>query len=253
VAVVWRFLAVVLGGAAGLLTLVFIDRFLPGFWAPVAFACGITAVVYSQDWLKKRGFAFWTSSSIGLGVCAGWLASQGLTSRVIDFEYLPALGLEFFCVISFVMVLVKTMRLPKKDRAPGWWIVALIIMGWCVSVGSSSAGGADHMVEFCVRHGMVRHDAEFVVMVIRKSIHFSFYGSLGLFARNAALSAREKPAAAWRFALLLALAVACFDESRQLSVPGRGASLYDVMLDFSGAVTFNLLSTWRASRRKPKS
>jgi len=230
-----------------------IDHEMAGFWVPVALAAGITVILYGQPWLKKRGLAGWTSNAIGLGVCAGWLASQGLTSRLVDFEYLPALGLEFFCLTSLLVVVVKTMRLPKKDRAPGWWLVALIIMGWCVSVGSSSAGGADRMVEFFVQRGLVRHDAEVVVVILRKTIHFCFYGTLGLFARNAAMAAKEKPAAAFRFGLLLALAVATFDESRQISVPGRGASVYDVLLDMSGACTFILLSTWRASRRKTKS
>lgn len=188
-----------------------------------------------------------------MGVCAGWLASQGLTSRLIDFEYLPALGLEIFSLIALFVVIGRTLRLPKKDRAPGWWLVALIVMGWCVSVGSSSAGGADRMIEFLVHRGLVRHDAEILVVALRKTIHFCFYGTLGLFARNAAIAAKEKPASAFRFAFLLAFAVAAFDESRQISVPGRGASVYDVLLDMSGACTFILLSTWRASRRKTKS
>lgn len=249
---VWRILAGIFGVALGLLILGGADAFIPGFWSPLALSVAITAILCSQPWLTKRGLAGWTSSAIGFGVCAGYLASDGFTNRLIDFEYLPALLLEAIALLSLAIVIGRVLRIPVKDRAPGWWMVALIVMGWCVSVGSSAAGGADHMIAFFEHFGVARHDAQSVVAVLRKTIHFCFYGSLGLFARKTALSAKEKPESAWKFALLLALAVSCFDESRQISISSRGASVYDVMLDLSGAITFNLLSTWRASRQKTK-
>lgn len=251
--VVWRFLAFVIGASAGIFGLGLTDHFLPGFWVPATLAVVVSIVIYNHAWLRKLGLAGPISAALGAGVCAGWLASSNLTIHTIDLEYLPAVMLEVVCTAAFVVVLVRTWRLPEKQRPAGWSLVMLILMGWAVSLGSSSAGGANHTLEILQKLGFSTHDATVLVPYIRKTIHFTFYGTLGWFGMRSALQAKEKRAAAVRFGLLMTLAMASFDESRQIFVEGRGASFWDVMLDMSGAATFILLSWLRASRPKSKS
>ena len=76
--------------------------------------------------------------------------------------------------------------------------------------------------------------------VLRKLAHFSEFTALGFFLtglwRNS--SCREHVTAP----LLLGLAAACIDETIQIFSPGRGSSLIDVWIDFSGVCLGFLLS-----------
>ena len=76
--------------------------------------------------------------------------------------------------------------------------------------------------------------------VLRKLAHFSEFTALGFFLtglwRN--ISCREHVTAP----LLLGLAAACIDETIQIFSPGRGSSLIDVWIDFSGVCLGFLLS-----------
>lgn len=253
---VWRLLAFLVGICLGMALLATADLTVTGFWVPVSLALAVTWLTYSAEWLRERNLAGWIAIALGFGVCGGWLASDGLTKREVDLSYLPALAFEGLSAFAFVGLIARTALLPAKQRAPGWWMVLLILMGWGVSIGSSSAGGADHMVVFFHKLGLSLHDAEILVPVIRKTIHFTFYGLMGLFGRKAALAAGEKPESAWKFGLLLTLAIATFDETRQMAVPGRGASVFDILIDMTGAVAFNTFSSIRmarsASRKKTR-
>ena len=76
--------------------------------------------------------------------------------------------------------------------------------------------------------------------VLRKLAHFSEFTALGFFLtglwRN--ISCRGHVTAP----LLLGLAAACIDETIQIFSPGRGSSLIDVWIDFSGVCLGFLLS-----------
>lgn len=76
--------------------------------------------------------------------------------------------------------------------------------------------------------------------VLRKLAHFSEFTALGFFLtglfRNSPCRERTAPP------LLLGLAAACMDETLQLFSPGRGSSLIDVWIDFSGVCLGFLLS-----------
>ena len=76
--------------------------------------------------------------------------------------------------------------------------------------------------------------------VLRKLAHFSEFTALGFFLtglwRNS--SCREQVTVP----LLLGLAAACIDETVQIFSPGRGSSLIDVWIDFSGVCLGFLLS-----------
>ena len=70
--------------------------------------------------------------------------------------------------------------------------------------------------------------------IVRKMAHFSIYGIslllfIYLFSKKLILSSS--------IALLLSIMYACYDEYRQLSVPGRSGSIKDVFIDSLGALT----------------
>jgi VanZ family protein len=121
--------------------------------------------------------------------------------------------------------------------AAGRALLPLFACCWLVAFFSSSTGAAGHMLSFAMRHlGLSRPSAEELVLVVRKTIHFCFYGTLAVFAFRAARAGGLKSALA--YALLFALAHASFDELRQSSYSDRTGSFWDVLLDMGGAVTF---------------
>ena len=82
--------------------------------------------------------------------------------------------------------------------------------------------------------------------IIRKMAHFSIYALIGaslvlfiyLFSKKLLLSSN--------LAFLLSIIYACYDEYRQLSVPGRAGSIKDIVIDSCGAlsgiiITFTIL------------
>ena len=86
--------------------------------------------------------------------------------------------------------------------------------------------------------------------VLRKTGHFSGYGLLGVFfAKGWYGFLRRRIAASWTSLRLRAgacgvasaLVVASADEIHQMFLPTRGASVWDVLLDTSGALTLNLI------------
>ncbi|MDW5267974.1 MULTISPECIES: VanZ family protein [Acidobacteriaceae] len=97
--------------------------------------------------------------------------------------------------------------------------------------------------------------------MLRKVGHFTGYGTLGLLFRRgwlASLRRRWKGtrgglrAAAMALAVLSTFLVASMDEWHQAFLAGRVSSRYDVLLDTTGAILFNLAMlkflAWRRSR-----
>ncbi|SEC21360.1 VanZ like family protein [Terriglobus roseus] len=85
---------------------------------------------------------------------------------------------------------------------------------------------------------------------LRKGGHFTGYGLLGLFFTSGWFSVlRRKAVASWSSLRLRAgalgvastLVIASADEIHQIFLPTRGASVWDVLLDTSGALTLNLI------------
>ncbi len=72
-------------------------------------------------------------------------------------------------------------------------------------------------------------------LLVRKSAHFGEYGVLFLLLVRGPMRGRP------HLALLLCAAYALFDEAHQVFVPVRTASLYDVGVDFSGALFSNFV------------
>lgn len=111
---------------------------------------------------------------------------------------------------------------------------------------SGGKGGADPMVRwFQDWFSMTADVAEIAVHYVRKTIHFTFYGALGLSAAWVAVGQANSRQRAMAFALAMGTIMAIADEYRQTLTPGRSGSPWDVALDLAGAATFAGIFLWR--------
>jgi len=92
---------------------------------------------------------------------------------------------------------------------------------------------------------------EKIHFLVRKTAHFAEYALLGFLTwRVVAAASALAPlhsAQHFRLALLFAALYAASDETHQIFVPGREASVRDVLLDTCGA-GFGLVMVWAAHR-----
>ena len=71
---------------------------------------------------------------------------------------------------------------------------------------------------------------------IRKIAHFTVYITLGLLVINGFRRSGLKEAKYYSFAIVICILYAISDEFHQSFVPGRGLSVFDVLIDSSGAI-----------------
>ena len=132
-----------------------------------------------------------------------------------------------------------------KEATP---FAAFTVLVALVSYFSSGHGGADSMMNWYERYGLTEAQAHLLTLAFRKTVHFTFYGTVGVTASWVARASGAERVEVARTALLAALAVASFDELRQAAYANRSGSAWDVALDLAGAAAFLGLSEWR--RRK---
>lgn len=86
---------------------------------------------------------------------------------------------------------------------------------------------------------------------IRKIAHFSVYLILGICVLRALLLYERTMRSRFCIALLYCFIYACTDEFHQYFVPGRAASIWDVLIDTSGALMGSLIVilTFRLKRK----
>ncbi|MEN6460271.1 MAG: VanZ family protein [Syntrophomonas sp.] len=92
-----------------------------------------------------------------------------------------------------------------------------------------------------------KNPASFIQFCLRKTVHFTMYGTLGLLVlfNLRGLGLRDKRL--YVGAALILLLVAGLDEWHQLTVPGRMGLYYDVIVDFLGFTIFALIARKRFS------
>ena len=78
--------------------------------------------------------------------------------------------------------------------------------------------------------------------IVRKMAHFSIYALIGTSLLLFIYEFSKKLVLSSLIAFLLSITYACYDEYRQLSVPGRSGSIKDVFIDSSGALTGIILT-----------
>ena len=98
--------------------------------------------------------------------------------------------------------------------------------------------------------GLAQSQYAYIHQLIRKCAHFTEYFVYFLLLYRAVRARRE----GWRWgwaaiALLIAAVYSLTDEFHQIFVPSRGPSIYDSLLDITGALVA-LLVLWLRFRRK---
>jgi VanZ family protein len=244
--------AFALGLVAILVLMAMATRARDGGWLPPALTLVFWALLGLLPEVRKTVPRAALTAALGGGVCALWAISEppSLADTERFFVFLPPL--------AGIVVLVAALLAPgaKLERPAQLWTRAalLVALAWLVAYFSSSNGGAGGMLRFMVTSlGVPARFAETVLVPLRKTIHFTFYGCVGLAAWNlaqASLAQGPKQARRLAFGLLFALSVASFDEARQSTQPGRTGAVTDVLLDMAGAATFVGIAEFAVSRKR---
>jgi len=154
--------------------------------------------------------------------------------------------------VELVLAGIGTILLVSKEglKKSDWSLFLAIFLSWAVAYLSGSSGGADQMVPYFDFLGLSVDQLNSLIIVIRKTIHVSFYGTLG-FLLLAYLSNRISNLK-WLFWIpfLFCLSISIADEGRQSFMPNRGGSVSDVFLDM--AATFFVLFVVAKKRAKIK-
>jgi len=78
--------------------------------------------------------------------------------------------------------------------------------------------------------------------IVRKIAHFIIYGLIGISLLLFIYIFSKKLILSSIMAFILSITYACYDEYRQISIPGRSGSIKDVFIDSCGALTGIVLS-----------
>jgi VanZ family protein len=150
--------------------------------------------------------------------------------------------------ISSSELRVRPTRGPIARWAP------VVVWATCISwfsTGAFSAQSTNSYIDPVLRYFFGELSPEtfrFAHTIIRKSAHFLEYAVLAILLCRALTEPGVRPSPALLLKVILWCAVyACLDELHQLFVPKRTGSLYDSMLDTTGAtVGALLLWMWRS-------
>jgi VanZ family protein len=201
--------------------------------APLVLAVGIPgAFALLHSMRSHSAFPFWTIFTVA-GTLGFWMLSgSGFGPAVLASFVVTAVAGAFF---------FRAVRDEGKLRL---FLGLLSVFAMLVGFFSSGVGGAGSMLAWLIARGYSDPRAHLITLCFRKTVHFTFYGTVGWAALQAARQATDEPLAAVRTALLAAVSLASFDELRQSGYTSRTGTPWDVLLDFSGAAVFVGLSEW---------
>ena len=181
---------------------------------------------------------------IWAGISCGALLIWMLSEPEVSFHSTPSLRplaaiLGAACLLAFGSLFAGSVSGTNEERKRFRWTICLLIMSWLIAYFSSPSGGSGGMISLAMRwFHLNAASAETLVLVVRKTIHFSFYGLLGWTGFRWALSMDLALRRAIVLGLGLVLIHASFDEGRQTLFANRTGSAYDVLLDLTGASVF---------------
>ncbi len=130
-----------------------------------------------------------------------------------------------------------------RYRPMAWLLVSSAIAAVLARSGSSEFG-ADGMINWIAQFGISPEIAETLTIVVRKSVHMAFFGSIGATAWLA-LRIHGNTLVQIIWPLAWTLFHASFDEYRQSLTPNRTGTIADVAIDLIGAgVAIWILHNW---------
>ncbi len=145
--------------------------------------------------------------------------------------------------IGTSLILVKE-SLKKSDIK----LILAILLTWAVAYLSGSSGGADRMGSMFDFLGLTVEQLNNLVIVIRKTIHVSFYGSLAWLFATYLWNDYSNRKILYSYSIAFPLSIALADEYRQSMMPNRQGSYSDVILDMSA--TFFVLGMLHWNERR---
>ena len=226
-------------------TAVFIDLGPSPIWVWALFVTS-SLVLWQLPALKNPSEKWTTVLAYSLPFLTLWAASNP-SPRYNFKSFILYLLLGLLALVSILTVarfFSLVMKSPALRNAAGA-LFGFFVCAWLVAFFSSSTGAGNHMIGMLMRLGFGKSLAETAALVIRKTLHFAFYGILAIFAFRAMSRGGNRNTAAL-LALFLALCHASFDEIRQSSYLDRTGSFWDVCLDMCGAAAFVGLAQFRA-------
>ena len=167
-----------------------------------------------------------------------WLLSERREGRAIS----PiSIGFEVLVGGIGTALLLSTNNLKKHDLR----LFLVIFLTWAVAYLSGSSGGADRMVPWFNFLGLSVDQLNFLFVIIRKTIHVSFYGSFTWLLMTYLWNDIQNRRVLIGFGVVFPLLMAIADEFRQSFMPNRQGSVTDVTLDLSATiVVLILLQLW---------
>lgn len=168
-----------------------------------------------------------------------WLASQPAPPTQMS-AFLAKITLQVTMLVSMALLVVS---LARSGSRQGYWLVWVFAMAAFIAFLSGDAGGADPFLLFFKKLGLGPHAADLMVILTRKTIHFTYYGFMGY----SAFRGSKLPWLGFSYPTVIAV----FDETRQhFYASQRTGSAWDVVLDLLGVSLF----MWFARRvREPDS
>lgn len=250
-----RTILAILGGLGGfglgLLGILFLDQKYHAFWMPAAFCVAITFLLGFLPGLKpalRWGYALFLSGA----TCTAWMISRPKMHKdLMDHWYrMGPKGAGIAAALGFGCFAIAYAMQKKRPRL--FWMLLLVVEACLVGYFSSALGGSPHTVHLLqwLFH-MDAATADRISPIIRKSLHFTFYGIIGYSALSLAKGSGVSGKAVIALGIAFAFCYASFDETRQSDSDTRGASVWDVALDVFGATTFCLIGS-RGKSSKPR-
>lgn len=235
-------------GFVGAFTIV-ASRFGESAWAVWALTMLFVTVLGKARRFEDALLRGTTGAAFAAGFFALWIKStditMGTTATAAAKIMVP--GLMGSAALLAVVSLAALGRFSKATLG----LLGLMMAGYAVALFSSSTGGPDPMMHaFMDWFGFARGQAEAWVLVLRKTIHFMFYGLVALLTWFTLHHGADGRSPNFWWAGSFALGLATFDEYRQATSVGRTGSALDVVLDAAGIACFLYLAKYSSSRKQ---
>jgi len=181
---------------------------------------------------------------LGAALEAWIYVNQGLITRF--WHAYALISLPSIAIFGIWLLFRSHQRLNIPGRAIAELLVSATL-GCFLAAASSSAGAPGWMVEWFIHTIGLSPDAAYTTTIIlRKIVHFTYFGLIALFAFQGALRISSDHKRSVLFALLWVATFAAFDELSQLASPMRTGSILDFALDMLGSIIFVSVAWHRA-------
>ncbi len=194
-------------------------------WLALGLAVCISATYLNAKWGPADG-ATW----FGALVLSLTLASFVLTNESSALE-LTRRSKYIFATAMWVIAAFSCIGLARQK--PRIWVWAVVGVVAILSISGTGHGGSGGTLNILERLGLSHAMAQALLMPLRKTIHFCFFGFVAWLGLKAS---KIEPLASKVAGLATALSFASFDELHQMGFASRSASIYDVALDMAGAI-----------------